>query len=325
MIVAYGDAIVDLFAVPLGRDVSAAESFVPRQGGAPANVAVVAARLGAASRFVGAVGKDAHGDRLVAALREAGVDVGSIVTLPNRTGVTFVRVAADGARSFLFYRQAGADFALAREHLESVRPSPLEGAHWMQVMSSALVVEPKATATRWMLDQADSHGVPISFDLNVRAHLWDDAARMKSEVFSLAARARLVKASEEDLQAMGLDPTIESVRALAKHREAVSVLTLAERGAVASVGGEIVRVEAPRVEVMDATGAGDAFMGTLLAGLVVRGIRPGTLGWNAPSAWQSILSIACVVGARAVTAMGATDGVRDLDAERQMLQENPSR
>ncbi|MEI8259814.1 MAG: PfkB family carbohydrate kinase, partial [Deltaproteobacteria bacterium] len=62
MIVAYGDAIVDLFAWPRGSDVASATHFVPRQGGAPANVAVVAARLGAPVRFVGAVGRDGHGE-----------------------------------------------------------------------------------------------------------------------------------------------------------------------------------------------------------------------------------------------------------------------
>jgi fructokinase len=294
--------------------------FVPRQGGAPCNVAVVASRLGAPTRFLGAIGKDAHGERLMRALREAGVDVSSLITLPNRTGITFVRVGLDGARSFLYYREAGADFALAREHLEALTPSPLIGAHWLQVMSSALVVEPKATASRWVLDQAETAGIPISYDLNVRAHLWTDRERMIDEVRGLAARATLVKASEEDLDAIRLPRTLDALRTLVTRPRAVAILTLAERGAVAAVGDAIVQVPAPVVDVIDATGAGDAFMGTLLAGLVRCDVRPGEPSWARPDAWQAILALACRVGARAVTGMGATDAIRDLDTERRELQ-----
>jgi sugar/nucleoside kinase (ribokinase family) len=314
MIVTFGDAIVDLFACPVGSDVASAEQFVPRQGGAPANVAVVAARMGAAVRFVGAVGRDAHGDRLIRELRDAGVDTRGVVVVPQRTGVTFVRVGKDGTRSFLFYRQGGADLSLAPEHLDALELHPLDGATWLQVMSSALVVEPMASASRRMLAWAEQREVPLSLDLNVRAHLWSDPSRMRDECRRLVAASTIVKASEEDLDALGVSVSIEGLGSLMARTDAVAILTLAERGAVARIGGVEIRVPADDVNVVDTTGAGDAFVGTMLAGIVARGMRPGDREWRDGSVWESILRTACHEGSRAVTALGATAAHRGGDA-----------
>lgn len=317
MIVSLGDAIVDLFALPRGADLASATSFVPRQGGAPANVAVVASRLGARARFVGALGTDAHGTRLLAELEAAGVDTRAVVRLPKRTGVTFVRVTPEGERSFLFYRQGSADLALAPEHLESQPIHPLEDASWLHLASSALVAEPMASAARWMLAAARARRVPVSLDLNVRAHLWPDRERMAREVRALTSLASLVKSSEEDLDALGLPATYDALEALAP--SALAVLTLAERGAIVRVGTREIHANAPQVDVVDATGAGDAFVAAVLAALEAKGLLPGAAGFEDPDVWTEVLRFACAVGARAVTALGATEGVRDLSAEREML------
>ena len=271
----------------------------------------MAARLGAKARFVGAIGRDAHGDRLVASMRQAGVDTSGVVRVPNRTGVTFVRVGLDGARSFLFNRHGGADFALSATDLEQLATPPLEGASWLHVMSSALVVEPLAGAARTVLAWAEQRGVPISLDLNVRAHLWADTGRMMDEVRRLASQAVLIKASEEDLHALGWRRRSAGLRSLMVRDGGLGVLTLAERGAVAGVNDTEVSVPAPVVDVVDATGAGDAFVAAMLVGLERRAVRPGVqAGWGDAAAWREVLAFACRVGSMAVTELGATDGVR---------------
>jgi fructokinase len=232
--------------------------------------------------------------------------------------VTFVRVGLDGARSFLFYRRGGADLSLAREHLAALPEPPLAGARWLHVCSSVRLCEPLASAARGLLEQAAATGVALSLDLNVRAHLWDDRERMEREVRALAAGAALVKASEEDLEALGLAPSLDALCALAPRALAV-VLTLAERGAVARVGGRDVAVPAPCVTVVDATGAGDAFVAAVLAALEARGVAPDAPEFADPGAWERLLRVACDVGARAVTALGATEGVRELAEPRAAI------
>lgn len=303
MIVTFGECLVDLFAHPRGTSIAEASSFVPCFGGAPANVAVVAARLGARARFVGAVGRDAHGDRLVRTLSEAGVDVSAVARVAERTGITFVRVADDGQRSFLFYRTAGADYALSRAHLDALSAHPLEGASWLVLGSSAFVTEPVASAARWCVEEAQRRGVRVLLDLNVRAHLWGDRAKMTDAVRWLVERASVVKASEDDLRALDAEGTLDTLRALAG--EAVPVLTLAKRGAVAWVQGRAVEAAAPSLadaEVVDTTGAGDAFVGAMLAVLSRAG--------DDAAPWHDALTAGCVVGTRAVTTMGAVEAVR---------------
>jgi fructokinase len=304
VIVSFGEALVDLFGEPRGSSVDTAERFVPRLGGALANVALTCARLGASARFVGAVGRDGHGDRVVRALTEAGVDVSCVARVSERTAVTFVRVGDDGSRSFLFYRTQTADHAMTSEHVDALRP--LDGATWLLTGTSAQVAEPLATTARRVIADADARGLLRAVDLNVRAHLWRDADAMRDAVRRTVADAALVKASEEDLAALGLPATLDALRALAPR--AVPVLTLAERGAVVGLGDRTLARPAPHVaELVDATGAGDAFMAGALATLDrhrwddVRG--DGDF-------WTLLLDAACALGARAVTAMGATDAVR---------------
>jgi fructokinase len=179
----------------------------------------------------------------------------------------------------------------------------LEGASWLVLGSSALVTEPVASAARWCVEEAQRRGVRVLLDLNVRAHLWGDRAKMTDAVRWLVERASVVKASEDDLRALDAEGTLDTLRALAG--EAVPVLTLAERGAVAWVQGRAVDAAAPSLahaEVVDTTGAGDAFVGAMLA-VLSRGGDDGAL-------WHDALTAGCVVGTRAVTAMGAVEAVR---------------
>lgn len=314
MIVSLGDAVIDLFAWPLGSDAATAEHFVPRAGGAPCNVARSAAILGARTRFVGAVGPDGHGARLRAALEQVGADTRYLATLPPRTGVTFVRVGLDGSRTFTAYRQGAADLRLGPDELASLGGDPLEGAHWLHLTSGSVLGEPLASTAMLLADRARERGVSVSVDLNVRPAQWDDAERMQRNVRDLCARASVLKASDEDLAALGLAGTSEALRGLLSEG-AVGLLTLAERGAIALWGahGEApageVRADAPSVKLVDPIGAGDAFVAATLAGLEAQGIAPRTGAFYERNTWESLLAIACEAGAVAVTAMGATEAL----------------
>ena len=83
------------------------------------------------------------------------------------------------------------------------------------------------------------------------------------------------------------------------------VLTRAERGALARVEGSDVEVFAPEVSVVDSTGAGDAFVGALLARIAELPTLERT-----HARWREDLEVACRAGADAVTRVGATTGVR---------------
>ena len=124
-IVTLGEVVADVYRE---RSPSAVElPFTARPGGAPANVAVAAARLGAESAFVGRLGDDLFGDFILNALLASGVDTSAIVreSPPTRTTLAFVEVDEDGDREFTFYRSVpAADELLAPE---DIRPESLAG------------------------------------------------------------------------------------------------------------------------------------------------------------------------------------------------------
>ena len=90
-IICLGELLIDMFPAELGRPLAEVSAFRPKPGGAPANVAVAASRLGARSAFVGKVGDDAFGHHLVNVLAREGVDVRGIRYDPEaRTGMAFI-------------------------------------------------------------------------------------------------------------------------------------------------------------------------------------------------------------------------------------------
>lgn len=301
MIACYGDALIDLFALPVGAPIDEAASFEAHVGGSTCNVAIVAARSGARVRFIGAVGCDRWGDRIVRELDAEGVDTSTITRIAGaRTPVTFVTTRPDGTRDFLSYRHGAADSAMGPEHLAS---TALDGARWLHLASSSLRAEPRSQTTQTLLDRAAREGVLVSLDLNVRPGLWSSASALRAAMETLCERAAIVKASEEDLALLGLEPTLSALSTLAPR--AVCVLTRAERGASARTSAGEVHVAAATVTLVDATGAGDAFVGALLAR--VEDALPSP---DAVSMWASHLAAACAAGAAAVTAVGATKGVQ---------------
>ena len=107
-IVALGEVFSDIYR---GEEISAVElGLVARPGGAPANVAVAARRLGSEAAFVGSVGADLFGDFILRALESEGVDTSAVgrQSPPTRTSLAFVEIGADGDREFTFYRSSPA-------------------------------------------------------------------------------------------------------------------------------------------------------------------------------------------------------------------------
>lgn len=286
------------------------DTFRREPGGAPANLAVALARLGMRASIVGAVSRDAFGDALVARLRAFGVDTSSVVRLPNRTGLAFVRRDARGEPSFLFYRQGTADMALAPAHL---RPGMVR-ATFAACGTSTMVREPLASATRRFLDLARRAGAHVVVDLNVRVHLWSNARAMRAAAAELAERAALVKASRADLAAVGGE------RFLRRHAPNATWILTAGGGVARAIGAHgTVERAALRARCVDATGAGDAFLAGVLAVLAGRRVEPGSAAWRDPAVFSDALRVGHMLGRRVVSHVGAVSGLARLESEIRIV------
>jgi fructokinase len=339
-VVCFGEILWDLFeAQPRGSE-PIAHTFRRELGGAPANVATGLARLGVRAGIVGGVGKDRFGEALVAHLRRDGVDVRSVVTLPNRTGLTFVTRDSRGEPEFVFYRHESADVSIRAGHV-----GPAAGrARWALVGTSTLMTRGLARATERFLESAERAGARLLVDLNVRAHLWPDRRSMQRAVADLASRAHLVKASDADLRAVsgpreGIARAANDERErherherheqaerdegtawLARHAAKASWLVTRGAGLASAIGehGEV-SVPAIRARCVDATGAGDAFIAGSLATLVAGGAVPGSRAWRDPVVWRAALIAGHMMGKKAVSRAGAVTGLERVGRVRAVI------
>ncbi len=266
-IVTLGEVVADVY-----RERSASEvelPFTARPGGAPANVAVAAARLGVESAFVGRLGDDLFGEFILAALDASGVDTSAALRQPppTRTTLAFVEQAEDGDREFTFYRSVPA----ADELLSSgdISREILSGASFANFGSIPLVAEPVRSATRTFAELANELGVAVAFDVNLRAHLWESLDAFREAVDPLLDLSTVVKLSEDELSpVLGTEDPDEAAGMLLARGVSLALVSMGERGAMyitAAFRGSVPSF--PIDGIVDTTGAGDAFLAGTLAHL----------------------------------------------------------
>jgi fructokinase len=266
-IVTLGEVVSDIYRDESESDIEL--PFTARPGGAPANVAVAAARLGSEAAFIGSVGEDLFGDFILRALKAEGVDTSAVRRCepPTRTSLAFVEVAADGDRSFTFYRSdPAADELLS---VEDVSQESLSGASFVNFGSIPLIRDPSRSAIRRAADLAEELDIPLAFDVNFREHLWKSPEAAREVVDPLLGRSRIIKMGDDELSPMlGTEDPREAAEMLLGRGAALALISLGPDGAVYATPEFSGHVPAFEVdEILDATGAGDAFLAAALTHL----------------------------------------------------------
>jgi fructokinase len=267
-IVTVGELLIDFIAEPAGLAVAEAERFVPAAGGAPANVAVGAARLGGDAAFLGKVGDDPFGRKLAALLTSEGVDVGGLrFDGSARTALAFVALREGGEREFSFYRNPSADMLYRPDEvdLDLVRAAKI-----LHFGSISLIHEPARGATLAAVEAARSAGVIVSFDPNLRPALWPDEDAARDGLLLGWQLAQVIKASEEELEFLAGDPGPAAARGLMHPGLELLAITRGPRGVDYLTRDREGSVPGFTVEARDTTGAGDAFVAALLESLARR-------------------------------------------------------
>lgn len=243
-----GSANVDL-VVPADRRPGAGETVlggdtVVSPGGKGANTAVAAARLGADVALAGALGDDAYGAILTESLRGAGVHTDLLRIVPRPTGVAYITVTPDGENSILV--SPGANTELA--------PADVEDASGGAKVVVASLEVPLPTVERAMTVAA-SAGARTLLNLSPAADVGETVlAAVDVLVVNEHEAAWLLGSSAEPVRLLELGPR-------------AAVVTLGARGSLVITPSGTVEIAAPKVEVVDTTGAGDAFTGALAAAL----------------------------------------------------------
>jgi len=258
MIFAVGEVLIDFIAVE-EADLRDVRTFEKHPGGAPANMVVGLRRLNVPSGLISKVGRDAFGEFLIERLRMEGVDTRYIVYDEERnTGVVFVQLK-HAEPSFLLYDHV-AYFNLG---IDDVDKSFLEEADLLHFGGVLLAREPSRSTSLKLARMARGRGIPTSFDVNIRPNLWrgrvDELIRCVEEALRCADIVKLGEGERRFLEENGVDVQDFDIDLIA--------VTRGGRGSELIHGGARVNVPPYRVEVVDPTGAGDAYMAALIASL----------------------------------------------------------
>jgi fructokinase len=307
-----GEALIDLFPTTSGP-IAEAETLRRRAGGAPANVAVGLARLDGPPLLWTRLGDDPFGDHLATVLADEGIH-GDLIEWDEdrKTAHTLVGTNADGDQSFTFFAEETATFAMEPD---TVTDDTLAAVEWVHAGGVTLFTEPARSATLDLLERANEHDCIVSFDPNTRPDLWPDDAVLTETLERALGLADVVKTDQEDLSVLIGEASEEAVaRAVLDRGPHTVLLTRGGDGAMARAtadapwGPAEAEFEGYNVDVVETTGAGDAFLAGTITAL---GREQSTL----PEA----LRYASAVGALATTATGAMDGLPSADAVAELI------
>ncbi len=273
-------------------------------GGAESNVAIGLRRLGIGSGWLGRVGNDPLGERVVREIRAEGVDVTGIVDDGASTGLMLKERPISRTTAVHYYRSGSAGSRLAPADIPDGWVEQAELLHVSGI--TALLSASARECVSVAVDRARAAGVPVSFDVNYRSAL-DGAGAAAAVLRGFAERADVVFGGAEELERIA--PAAGTARAAAREvagaGDRVVVLKRGAEGATAFLpDGEIDSPAFP-VDLVDTVGAGDAFVAGYLSGLlegldVVDRLRRanacGAMLCMTPGDWESSPRLADLAG-----------------------------
>jgi fructokinase len=265
-LLAIGEILVDLISTEPAENLQAALVFRRMQGGSPANLCANLARLGGRSALVAKVGSDAFGKFLAQEMAASGVQPQYIREDANHpTSLVFVARTA-GTPDFQPYR--GADCQI---ELGDIPFEVFDRVRMFHATTWPLSRQPSRDSLLNALAQARALGKSVSFDPNYSPKVWPDPAEARRVLAEAYQYVTITKASIDDAvrifgEGSQPDEYIQRFHALGPK---VVVFTLGRQGSMVSEDGRILeRLPARQVQVVDATGAGDAFWAGFLTALL---------------------------------------------------------
>ncbi len=318
-LVCLGELLIDFVAVEPNRTLREVPAFRRAPGGAPANVACGVARLGRTAGFIGKIGSEPFGDFLQQTLRDAGVDTSHLArTNEARTTLAFVGVHDDGRKEIFFYRNPGADMLLAPQDIDEAY---VEGAACFHFGSISLIDSGPKAATLKAAHVAKKAGRLVSFDPNWRPALWDSRERGHLEIKTALPLADVVKVSQEEWHLVtGTDDLAEGAEGILAVGPRLVIVSMGEKGCYFHHATGAARVPGFKVPVVECTGAGDAFVASVLVDLLDDLETGGTLEGLTPAALERLCRRANAAGALACTKAGAIPALPTrAEAEQLML------
>jgi 5-dehydro-2-deoxygluconokinase len=313
-LITLGRSSIDLYANDIGAPFEQIRSFAAYVGGSPTNIAVAARRLGLRTALLTAVGDDLVGDFILHFLQQEGVETAYIPRKPGRrSSAVLLGIEPPDRFPLVFYRDNCADIALT---IDDVRVAPVGRTRVLEVSGTALSQEPSRSAAVFALEQARAAGRQIVFDLDFRADQWHDPRAFGVILRTVLPLVDIAIGTEEEVNALFVEdhtairvaysqmtaPEIggdlpANISRLLHAGPAALVVKRGARGTTVYTAEDQTGLDVPGfpVDVVNVLGAGDAFAGGFIYGLLK--------GWD----WYRAARIGNACGAIVVTRHGCAN------------------
>ena len=295
-----GEALIDFVSMDIGKTLKATDGFIKKAGGAPANVAAAISKLGAEAYFCGTVGDDAFGGFLEDTLNNNNINTELLFKIKNNTTFAFVSLMENGERDFEFARDA--DECLTFDMISD----RLEEFDLYHFGSATAFMGGTLKDTYFKLKEyAKSNNKIISFDANYRESLFGNN---KEEFIKCCKEfivdSNIVKLSEEEAKLIsGIEDIKEASQYIVNLGCENLMVTLGKEGTLLSNREKQILIKTKEVKMKDATGAGDAFIGAVIAQILN---EPG-------KSMEKIVEMANLVGGITTTKLGALESIPTWD------------
>ncbi|MUG87443.1 carbohydrate kinase [Paenibacillus timonensis] len=257
-----GELLVDMIANEYGEE-ARGDGYTRFPGGSPSNIAMNASKLGIRSRVVSAVGKDGLGTYLTQRLEAAGMNTDGIQRVDAATSLV-VLTKSQASPIPIFYRDA--DYRLT---YDAKLGQALEQSKAVHFSCWPISREPSRRVIERVMEEARKRGLLIGFDPNYHRMIWQPGEDGVEYVKSIIPKVDIVKPSEDDAERLfGMADPFKQIDRFLELGAKLVIMTLGKQGAIVSNGNETVSFSTLATEVVDTTGAGDAFWSGFYAALL---------------------------------------------------------
>jgi 2-dehydro-3-deoxygluconokinase len=268
-IISIGECMVEFYAhEPLEQASLMHRSY----GGDTLNLLVAASRLGSSTGYITRVGQDPFTSYLLASWQQEGIDISQVKLIPGFNGLYFISLVDEGQYQFAYYRKGSAASTLCPADLDSAYIASAQVLHVSGITQAISASSRRAVLAA--VQMARQAGVLVSYDPNYRDALWSPgrARRALQEVLPFVD-IFLPSAPHEIGLLLGTESSGEAVQRLWESGVRLVAIKEGAKGCTVGAEGRVISLEAHDAQVVDTTGAGDAFNGGFLHGLA-QGLEP---------------------------------------------------
>ncbi len=309
-IVCMGEALVDM--IP---EDNTNLKYLAKAGGAPANVCAAVSKLGGKGYYLGKLSTDGFSDMLYSTMERGNVLLDYVIRDDRyKTALALVTLSESGDRSFSFYRNQTADLMLDESEIPTSLFSKGDILHFCSV---GLVESPSKYAHIRAINLAKKAGALVSFDVNLRLGLYPSHEECRETVRDFLSFVDVVKLTDDELvfltDSIGEDREVEEIFSLAPEASVVFV-TRGENGASVYLrNGGAKHLPVAEAKVVDTTGAGDCFIGSMLYQIATRG------NCRSLEDWEKYVRFSTVASAIVCEKKGAIESMPTLKEVEERL------